>query len=191
MAGSDSTPIDAVAAARSLAAALEERAQDYALGGAIALGFWAEPRGTIDVDVTLFLDPRKPSECIALLQDIGCKVAVPEASTAITEHGFCQVQYRGLRVDIFLPIVPFYEEAREKRARVELDGQQVYVWSAEVLAVFKMMFFREKDLTDLRRILAVQAETLDRDWVRGQLLDMYGRRDPRLSRWDEIAAGPE
>ena len=52
-----------------------------------------------------------------------------------------------------------------------------------------MMFFREKDLTDLRRILAVQAARLDRDWVRGQLQDMYGRRDPRLSRWDEIVAG--
>jgi len=50
------------------------------------------------------------------------------------------------------------------------------------------MFFREKDLTDLRRILDVQAEGLDRDWMREQFQDMYGKWDPRLSRWDEITA---
>jgi hypothetical protein len=39
--------------ARDLARALVARGQEYALGGAIALGFWGEPRGTLDVDVTL------------------------------------------------------------------------------------------------------------------------------------------
>ena len=48
--------------ARDLAMALEARGQEYALGGAIALGFWGEPRGTLDVDVTLFLAPDKPSD---------------------------------------------------------------------------------------------------------------------------------
>lgn len=191
MASSKDASIDAAAVACSLARELEERGQDYALGGAIALGFWAEPRGTLDVDVTLFLDPERPSECIHLLQDIDCEVMVSEALATLKEHGFCRAQYRGLRLDIFLPIVPFYEEAREKRARVKLEGQEIYVWSAEVLSVFKMMFFREKDLTDLRRILHVQAERLDRGWVRERLQLMYGKRDPRLSRWDEIIAAAE
>ena len=43
-------PTEAVAA--SLAGELHARGQEYALGGAIALGFWGIPRGTVDVDVT-------------------------------------------------------------------------------------------------------------------------------------------
>jgi hypothetical protein len=65
---SDNTVPSASDAARELAAMLDVRNMDYALGGAIALGFWVEPRGTLDVDVTLFLPADKPSECVWLLQ---------------------------------------------------------------------------------------------------------------------------
>ena len=48
-------PADAATVAASLADAIHARGQEYALGGAIALGYWGIPRGTVDVDVTLFL----------------------------------------------------------------------------------------------------------------------------------------
>jgi hypothetical protein len=94
--------------ARDLAAALDARGQEYALGGAIALGFWGEPRGTLDVDVTLFLAADKPSECLWLLQDIECELTVSEAFDSLREHGFCRVTFHGLRLDVFLPIVDFF-----------------------------------------------------------------------------------
>ncbi len=56
-----SPPPNAVTVARQLAAKLDERGQEYALGGAISLGFWGAPRGTLDVDITLYLPPDKPS----------------------------------------------------------------------------------------------------------------------------------
>ena len=65
--------------ARDLAVALDARGQEYALGGAIALGFWGEPRGTLDVDVTLFLPPDKPAECLWFLQDIECGLTFSQA----------------------------------------------------------------------------------------------------------------
>ena len=40
---------------------------DYAVGGALAVGLWSEPRSTIDVDITLFLDPKYPEKCVSLL----------------------------------------------------------------------------------------------------------------------------
>jgi hypothetical protein len=69
---------------------------------------------------------------------------------------------------------------------VELKEQQVMVWDAETLAVFKMMFFRHKDLADVEQIVRTQGEHFDRLWVRNQLAEMYGMRDPRLSSWDEL-----
>jgi hypothetical protein len=159
------------------------------LGGAIALGYWGAPRGTVDVDVTLYMPPERPSESIWLLQDIGCEFSPTKAAESLREHGFCRVTFAGMDVDVFLPMVPFYESARARRKRVELGGQSVVVWDAESLAVFKMMFFRRKDLADIEQILRAQGKQFDRLWVREQLAGMYGPRDPRLSGWDDLVRG--
>ena len=185
MAGAD-PQLDAAAVAKQLARALDERKQDYALGGAIALGYWAEPRGTIDVDLTLYLPPDRPTECIWLLQEIGCEVKTTVAIESLREHGFCRATFQGLRVDVFLPTVPFYEVARRRRRSVELGDQKVMIWDAESLAVFKMMFFRRKDIADVEQILRVQGESLDRGWIRQQLDEIYGSRDPRVAQWEEL-----
>ena len=47
--------------AQKLAVELDARNIDYAIGGALALGFWGEPRGTLAVDITLFVSPAKPT----------------------------------------------------------------------------------------------------------------------------------
>lgn len=179
-------PIDAAAVAAQLADALQARSQEYALGGAIALGFWGIPRGTIDVDVTLFLEPNRTSDCIWLLQDLGCEFSTSSAAQSLREHGFCRVTFAGLDVDVFVPLVPFYEIARRRRRPVELAGRKVVVWDAESLSVFKMMFFRRKDLADVEQILLVQGPAFDRAWVRDQLVTMYGTRDPRIAAWDAL-----
>ncbi len=191
MPNSDKRPPDAAAVAQQLAASLEERRCDYALGGAIALGYWGEPRGTIDVDLTVFLSPKQPSGCIRLLQEFGCQVESARALESLLEHGFCEVRLRGLRIDVFLPTLPFYEAARQRRRRVPLGEQMVMIWDAETLCVFKMMFFRRKDVADVEQVLRIQGEGLDRDWVRARLEEIYGRRDPRIAQWRELVAEME
>lgn len=184
----NSTPLTPTDVAKKLAAALESRGQDYALGGAIALSFWGSPRGTIYVDLTLCLPVSRSLECVQLLADIGCEVEMAAALTLLREHGFCRAEFGGLRVDVFLSSIPFYEEARRRRSRKPIDGQDVWIWDAETLAVFKMMFFRLKDLADLEQILRSRGSQLDRSWIRQHLEALYGRRDPRLARWDELVA---
>jgi len=184
----DEQTVDAAQVAQELGAALEARGQEYAFGGAIALAYWGEPRGTVDVDLTLFIPPDRPSACIELLQDIGCDVAVGDALESLREHGFCRVSYRGVRVDAFLPIVPFYEAARARRVSVTLGKRTIMIWGPEVLTVFKMMFFRRKDLADVEQIIRIYGAKLDHSWIRAQLETMYGKRDPRLSQWDELIA---
>lgn len=183
-----SEPKDPTQVARELAAALNAADCEYALGGAIALGFWAEPRGTLDVDLTLFLPVTQPSSCVRLLQNIGCEVRSNQAIQSLTEHGFCQVEFGGRRVDIFLPLTPFYEQARLRRQKVILGDQPVMIWDAETLCVFKMMFFRRKDLADVEQVLRVQIAEFNTQWVREQLVEMYGKLDPRIAQWDELVS---
>ncbi|MGD0654484.1 MAG: hypothetical protein ABSA16_09090 [Thermoguttaceae bacterium] len=181
-----SLPVNAAKVAGQLAELLKARNQEYALGGAIALGYWGAPRGTVDVDVTIFLSPDRPSDCIWLLQELGCEFSQTEAAKSLSEHGFCRVKFAALDVDVFLPIVPFYKAARARRKCVELGDRQIIIWDAESLAVFKMMFFRRKDLADVEQILRTQGAQFDRLWVREQLAGIYGTRDPRLSAWDDL-----
>ena len=180
------SPLEVIDVARHLASAFDLQQHEYAFGGAIALGFWSAPRGTLDVDVTLFVDPDSPGSCIEALLDADCTVNTTDAMDMIAQHGFFRADYRGFRVDVFLPINEFYETARLRRQELPLEGQPVMVWDAESLAVFKMMFFREKDFVDLKQILRTQGSRFDREWVRLQLESIFGKRDPRVSRWDDI-----
>jgi hypothetical protein len=120
-----SPSVNAAIVAGRLAEQLESRGQQYAIGGAIALGYWGAPRGTVDVDLTVYLAPERATECVWLLQDVGCELSPKQAAQSLREHGFCTVRFAGMRLDVFLPIVPFYEAARERRKRLELAGQPI------------------------------------------------------------------
>ena len=60
--------------------------------------------------------------------------------------------------------------------------------SHSIATVFKMMFFRRKDLADVEQILRSGGKDLDRTWVRRQLIGIYGARDPRIAGWDELCS---
>lgn len=180
--------IDSSTAAELIGGMLNQRGVDYAFGGAIALGYWAEPRGTLDVDLTLFLDPADRQSIVDLLVALGCRFDQKDVERLLAEHGFCRATFHGVPIDVFLPTFGFYELARQRRVRVPLGDESVLVWSAETLAVFKMMFFRSKDRVDCEGLLRDGAGRFDRDWVRARLVEIFGPRDPRLPAWDELIA---
>jgi hypothetical protein len=179
---------DSYQVAEELAARLEAADCEYALGGAIALGFWAEARGTLDVDVTLYLSLDDPAGCLKFLEKLGCEFDRTRALDMLAEHCFCQVKLLGIRLDVFLPMSSFYEVAKARRREVPIGNRRAYIWDAETLCVFKMMFFRQKDLVDIQSILRSQGATLNREWIEKSLLELYGSHDPRISRWQELAA---
>jgi hypothetical protein len=174
--------------AQKLAAALDARQIDYAIGDALALGFWGEPRGTLDVDITLFVSPAQPADCVKLLLEIGCDLDPDRTLNSLSEHGFCRVKLEGTTVDVFLPIVDFYQTARQRRRSVRLGGQDIWIWDAECLVIFKLMFFRRKDLADVEQISRQRGDDLDRQFIRAELLELYGQRDPRIGAWDDLAS---
>ncbi|WP_442483930.1 nucleotidyl transferase AbiEii/AbiGii toxin family protein [Aeoliella sp. SH292] len=171
-----------------LANSLEAEGCEYALGGALALGYWAEPRGTLDVDFTLFPDPHSIARCLLVLSRIGCDFDSQATARSLEEHGFCRVSFKGWTVDVFVSEIPFYAMARQRRREVPLAGGMVKVWDAETLCVFKMMFYRRKDLADVEQLIRAQGKGLDVAWVDAQIVEIFGQRDPRVSTWREIVA---
>jgi hypothetical protein len=93
-----------------------------------------------------------------------------------------------MRIDVFLPSIPFAREAEKTRVRIVDDaGWSGWFLSAEAIAVFKLLFFRGKDMVDLERLVAVRPE-LDRAYVRRWIVDMMGEDDDRTRRWDDIVS---
>jgi hypothetical protein len=160
----------------------------YAIGGALALAIAGVPRGTADVDVNVFVGEDRMPEVIDALQRLGVEVDVTAATARAQCDGMFVGRWDGMRIDVFLPSIPFAEEAGLTRIRVTDDtGWSGWFLSAEAIAVFKLLFFRGKDRVDLERLVAVRTE-LDRGYVRRWIVDMMGEGDERVRQWDALVA---
>lgn len=164
---------------------LEPSGVPYAFGGAIALSAWSEPRATADVDLVLFLDPRRIDEAIALVRAAGVELDEQEARSEVASRGMFSGRAGPVRVDVFVPSIPFDAVAEARRVRTRIAGRDAFVHPPEVLAVFKLLFYRPKDLLDVERMLQVRGEAFDRAFVRAALAEMLPG-DPRIESWDEI-----
>lgn len=184
-------PIDAVGrgaaeASQRIADLFEREAVSYAIGGALALAVAGVPRGTADVDVNVFIDDGELPRVLTLLETLGMTVDRDASIARARRDGMFIARWDGMRIDVFLPSIPFSREAERTRTRID-DGMGWSGWflSAEALTVFKLLFFRGKDLVDLERLVAVRPD-LDRAYVRSAIVTMMGEDDERVRRWDEI-----
>lgn len=178
----------AAEAGRAIAEALASRSVPHALGGALALGVAGVPRGTKDVDVNVFVELDQLGAVFDALASVGVAVDRASASAQAARDGMFVGDWDGMRIDVFVPSIPFSDEAARTRVTITVDGWTGSFLSAEAIAIFKLLFFRVKDLGDLAQLVAVRREALDRAYIRRWLVEMMGEDDERVHRWDEIVA---
>lgn len=179
------TPLEA---GLSIGAALDAAEIPYAIGGALALSYWAVPRATADVDVNVFVDDASLEAMCVALASLGLPIELGAARLASESSGLIVVRWNQMRVDLFTPSISFSWEAMRTRRRVVIDGSSVALLSPEALAVFKLLFFRPKDIADLQRLIGVQGAALDVEYVRSHIVAMMGEDDERVERWDALVA---
>jgi hypothetical protein len=175
--------VDAVA---SIIDHLERAGIDYAIGGAVSYSAWAEPRATRDIDLNIWVTADRLDRAFDVLTAAGVELDRAAARKDAEDRGMFVGRAGEYRVDVFVPSVAFYAEALRRRRRVRLAHRDTWVLSAETLAVFKMLFFRPKDLVDVQRLLEIQAEHMDCQFVRRSLVEMLGEDDERIRSWDQI-----
>lgn len=176
----------AAEAAQRIADALEYANLPYAIGGALALAVAGVPRGTADVDVNVFVAAPQVPETIRTLKSLGVEIDDAAAVARAEGEGMFVGRWDGMRIDVFLPSIPFSREAELTRIRVtDATGWSGWFLAAEAVVVFKLLFFRGKDLVDIERLVAVRPE-LDRAYVRRWIAEMMGEDDERVRKWDEM-----
>jgi hypothetical protein len=181
---------DLALALGDLIANLEREAITYALGGATAFAVWAVPRATLDIDLNIWCAPEGVRAVFARMVAFGVEGDPDDAARHAEAAGVAYLRWRGIRLDVFVPSIEFYEEALRTRVRIVLPRVgATWVLSPEALAVFKLLFFRPKDILDLEKLVRVRGESLDRVYIRTQLVTLVGEDDPRVTRWDALVRG--
>ena len=164
-----------VAVHRSLAAA----GLPHAFGGALALAWCTQrARGTIDIDVNVFLAPSETERALAGLPE---GVQATAADRRLLERdGQARLWWDSTPVDLFLNTTGYHEEVSTRCRREWFGGEDLPFLACGDLAVFKAFFNRSKDWVDLEEMR--DAGTLDIDWVGAILAEHLGADDDRIAR---------
>ena len=152
----------------------------HAIGGALALAYYATPRATIDIDLNVFVPAASWREVVEALEPLGVTTAELD-SAALERDGQYRLWWGGNPVDLFFAYDPIHTEMRKQARRVPFGEVTLPILAPEHLAVCKAMFDRRKDWLDIEQMLIADDE-LDLDAVERWLERMAGKRDPRLKR---------
>jgi hypothetical protein len=164
--------------------ALDAAEIPHAFGGALALAWCTQrARGTIDIDLNVFVDTTRASEVLDAFPN---GVVWTEADRAVIERdGQTRLWWDTTPVDLFVNTTEFHTQIA-RRSRVEqFEGEEIPFLSCSDLAVFKAFFNRTKDWADLEEMAT--AGTLDVDRVVGVLTRYLGAGDERITRLQTLA----
>ena len=169
-----------------LGRALEAQGIPYAIGGALAFGMWGRPRFTADIDVNVFIQVDELDSLVGAFEDAGVSWEPTEARRRASAEGMFVAWAGSFRVDVFTPSIPYSWQALQTRVQLEARGAKIWFLGPEATAVFKLLFFRGKDVEDLRVLLRVQGARLDVRHVASAVADVVGDDDERLRTWSRL-----
>ena len=164
--------------------ALDDADIPHAFGGALALAWCTQrARGTIDIDVNVFVDRSRAPELLAAVPD-GVQWS-PDDRSLLERDGQVRRWWGETPVDVFVNTTEFHEQVAQRCRREPFGGTEMPFLGCTDLAVFKAFFDRTKDWADLEEMAAVGA--LDVDRVLGVLVRHLGPADHRVARLAGLA----
>jgi hypothetical protein len=137
------------------------------------------------VDLNVFVESAQLDEVFGVLESAGVAIDRVALRADAERDGVFFCWAATTRVDVFLPSIELSWEALKTRVSVPVGGKATWFLSPELLACFKLLFFRPKDLMDLERLVGTNAR-LDSSRVRELIVDAMGEDDERVRAWDEI-----
>ena len=163
-----------------------------AIGGSLAYGLWGVPRATMDVDMNVFINAEQSSVVFEVLDQLSAsycdnkRTAKPKAEAiADVNNGkslHCIID--NVPVDMFFntnsPMdLPNQMETRCKKVNIQ-GHEDVMFLDAESITICKLLWCRDKDIVDLRRLFAIHGAHFDFAFMEGILSRQVSDDDRRM-----------
>jgi hypothetical protein len=177
-------------ALRALADALDEIPALSMIIGGIAVIAAGVPRETIDIDATIL---GRTSDLEFVLDALARQQIVPRVADAIQfarERQLLLLRHEpsGVTMEISFAWLPFEEEALSRAVMTDFFGVSLRVAIPEDLIVYKATAWRDRDRSDIERLLTLHGDQIDLERVRRLVVEISAALDDpkRVAAFDAI-----
>jgi len=170
-------------ALRDVAEALKEIDVPSMIIGGIAVIAAGVPRETIDIDATISGRSSKIDAVLAIFARHGIVPRIQDALAFARERQVLLLKHTssGVTIEVTFAWLPFEEEALRQARDADFGGIALRLARPEDLVVYKAAAWRDRDRSDIERLLAIHIQDIDLVRVRAlieqiaQALDDPGR----------------
>ncbi|MBI3268805.1 MAG: hypothetical protein HYZ53_07270 [Planctomycetes bacterium] len=145
---------------------LDASGLSYAVVGGLALGAWAEPRATADVDVIVAATPTRVLEALPRARDFGFRLDEKKTRAQAQRQGMCRLFYGDRHFDVVCGTSSVELCAIERALRLRILEQEAAVATAEDVLLFKLLAGRPQDLADIEKLALSRKGKLDVEYLR-------------------------
>ncbi|MEM7542806.1 MAG: hypothetical protein AAF384_14665 [Pseudomonadota bacterium] len=168
--------------------ALRDAELPHAFGGALALAWCTgRARGTIDIDINVFVEPEHTANVINALPDE--MEITAKLQKELRRDGQVRLLWDKTPVDIFLNTVRLHQKASQRVFWETFADEPIPFLSCADIAVFKIFFNRTKDWADLEEMAV--AGTIDLDELSSVVTQALGGDDERIHRLNALPQSNE
>jgi predicted nucleotidyltransferase len=179
-----------LAALAACASALRRLGRPAMIIGGIAVIARGVPRQTVDIDATMWAEGL---DVDAILPTLAAEGLVPRTADAVSfarERHVLLLRHEptGTPLELVLAYLPFERSALERADLVDFGGVRVPTATAEDLIVYKAIAWRDRDRSDVERLLALHGRSIDLERVRAVLREFATALDEpeRLEQFEAL-----
>jgi hypothetical protein len=164
---------------------LEQAGIPHGFGGALALAWCTQrARGTIDIDLNIFIDTEAAATGLAALP---AEVKWEDSDLEVMlREGQVRVWWDKTPIDLFLNTLPLHKQMARRCRWESFGGTSIPFLSCQDIAVLKVFFNRTKDWADLEEMQL--AGTLDMPLVTATIIKYLGADDERISKLSALTS---
>ncbi len=160
----------------------------HALGGAIALAFYSEPRATADLDINIFLHPDHREVVLRVLSSIVTIDDRDSVASSIDQSGQARIRWEDTPIDLFFANTPLHDSCADRIKWVDYLTEKIPILSPEDLIIYKVAYDRPQDWLDIGKMFTFSGLNLDKDYIRRWIEDIFDPDDRRIARLEALLA---